>query len=93
MPKVKIINDSLSLDVNEGSAFIDICAEHDTSIFFSCRAATCGTCMIRVVAGPQNLSPMENKEKEFLESMAAGSNVRLACQCKVLGDVTVEVEE
>lgn len=93
MPKVKVRTDSITVDVEEGCAIIDMCQKHETSIFFSCRAATCGTCMIRVLAGAENLSPMEGIEKEFLTTMAAEPNVRLACQCKVHGDVTIEVYE
>ena len=36
---------------------------------------------------------MQDDEKDFLETMAAEEDERLACQCKVLGDVTVEVSE
>jgi ferredoxin len=49
--------------------------------------------MIRVVQGAENLSPMKDDERDFLETMAAEPNERLACQCKVRGDVTVEVSD
>jgi ferredoxin len=49
--------------------------------------------MVRVVSNPQNLSKMEDHERDFLETMAARDDERLACQCKVLGDVTIEVSE
>jgi ferredoxin len=49
--------------------------------------------MIRVLEGAENLSPMKDHERDFLETMAAEDNERLACQCKVLGDVKIEVSE
>jgi ferredoxin len=49
--------------------------------------------MVRVLEGAENLSPMKDDEKDFLETMAAEANERLACQCKVFGDVTLEVSE
>jgi ferredoxin len=49
--------------------------------------------MVRVISGAENLSPMKDDEKDFLETMAAQPNERLACQCRVKGDVTLEVSE
>lgn len=93
MPKVNITTDKLSLDVKDGYALIDMCEEHDTSILFGCRDGACGACMVRVISGAENLSPIKDDEKDFLETMAAEPNERLACQCKVFGDVTLEVSE
>ena len=93
MPKVTITTDELEIEVKDGYQLIDMCEEHDTSILFGCRDGACGACMVKVLDGSENLSPMENDEKDFLETMAAEENERLACQCKVSGDVTLEVSE
>lgn len=93
MPKVHITTDDLTIDVNDGYALIDMCEEHDTSILFGCRDGACGACMVRVLEGKENLSPMKDDERDFLETMAAEEDERLACQCKVYGDVKLEVSE
>ncbi len=93
MPKVYITTDNLTLDVPDGYAMIDMCDQHDTSILFGCRDGACGACMIKVIEGASNLSKMEDHERDFLETMAAQPEERLACQCKVHGDVKVEVSE
>lgn len=93
MPKVTIVTDEKTIDVPDNYAMIDMCEEHDTSILFGCRDGACGACMIRVLEGQENLSPMEDHERDFLETMAAEPDERLACQCRVLGDVKVEVSE
>lgn len=93
MPKVEILTDNLNLDVKDGYALIDMCEEHDTSILFGCRDGACGACMIRVLEGQKNISPMQDDEKDFLETMAAQPNERLACQCRIFGDVKIEVSE
>ena len=49
--------------------------------------------MIKVKEGKENLSPMQDDERDFLETMAAEEDERLACQCRVHGDVVVEVSE
>ncbi|MEZ4743301.1 MAG: 2Fe-2S iron-sulfur cluster-binding protein [Bdellovibrionota bacterium] len=93
MPKVTITTDDLTIDVPDNYALIDMCDDYDTSILFGCRDGACGACMIKVLEGADNLSKMGEDEKDFLETMAAEPNERLACQCKVSGDVVVEVSE
>lgn len=93
MPKVHITTDNLTVDVADNYAMIDMCDDYDTSILFGCRDGACGACMIRVLEGSENLSAMEDHERDFLETMAAEPNERLACQCKVKGDVKIEVSE
>lgn len=93
MPKLTIKTDKKTIEVKENSAIIDVCEQHDTSILFGCRDGACGACMVRILINPQNLSPMEEHERDFLETMAAREDERLACQCRVLGDVTIEVAE
>ena len=90
---VTIKTDKTTIDGKDGYAMIDMCEDHDTSILFGCRDGACGACMIRVVEGEKNLSPMLDNEKDFLETMAAAPNERLACQCKVFGNVVIEVSE
>jgi ferredoxin len=93
MPKVTITTDKKTIDVVDGYALIDMCEDHDTSILFGCRDGACGACMVKVISGTEHLSPMQDNEKDFLETMAARPDERLACQCKVYGDVTLEVSE
>lgn len=93
MPKVTITTDDKTFEVKDGYALIDMCDDYDTSILFGCRDGACGACMVRVLSGAENLSPMQDDEKDFLETMGAEDNERLACQCRVSGDVTLEVSE
>lgn len=93
MPKVTITTDDLTIEVKEGYQLIEMCEDHDTSILFGCRDGACGACMVKVLEGAEHISPMESDEKDFLETMAAEDNERLACQCKVFGDVKIEVSE
>jgi ferredoxin len=92
VPKVIITTDKLEIDVPLNYPLIDMCEDYDTSILFGCRDGACGACMIKVEE-ESALSPMGEDEKDFLETMAALPNERLACQCKVLADVTIQVSE
>lgn len=93
MPKLHIKTDKKTLDVENDAAIIDVCENVETSILFGCRDGACGACMVRVLENPQNLSPMEEHERDFLETMAARADERLACQCRVRGDVSIEVAD
>lgn len=93
MPKVRILTDNMEIEVAENYPLIEMCEDYDTSILFGCRDGACGACMIRVKEGHENISKMQDDERDFLETMAAEPNERLACQCKVFGDVTIEVSE
>tara|TARA_B100000315_G_C14446659_1_gene527128 strand:+ start:131 stop:409 length:279 start_codon:yes stop_codon:yes gene_type:complete len=92
MPKVQITTDDKTIEVPTDYRMIDMCEDHDTSILFGCRDGACGACMIRVKKGAENLSKMEDDERDFLETMAAEDDERLACQCKVKGDVVIVSE-
>lgn len=46
---------------------------------FNCKNGVCGTCMIDIVKGEENLSPLTKEEKD----LARDKKHRLACQCKL----------
>jgi ferredoxin len=62
-------------------------------IEYDCRKADCGICIVRVQEGADHLSPKTPAEADFLTAMRADPDERLACQCRVFGDVRLEVEE
>ena len=45
----------------------------------------CGTCRVRIDAGAESLSPMNEIERKTLARVTADAGVRLACQARVLG--------
>lgn len=56
--------------------------------------ADCATCYVRLLAGHDHVSDGEEKERTCLLhnrgiDLGAGTGVRLACQLRVRGDVTV----
>lgn len=47
---------------------------------FACTEGVCGTCIVEVVEGMENLSCMTQEELDFLGEQ---EKERLACQCKI----------
>jgi ferredoxin len=93
MPLLKIETDQLALTVSKGESLQDICTGHSTSVLFGCFSARCGICRIKVLENPQGLSPVEEMEADLLSLLSADPDERLACQCKVLDDVTIVVSQ
>lgn len=79
-------------EIRKGLGFQALCAQHRTPLQFDCRRADCGICIMRVVDGAENVSPPTASEKDFLQAMHADPDERFACQCRILGDVTVQVD-
>lgn len=90
MPILTLPEDALRLEVETGASLQDVCTEHSTSVLFGCFSARCGICRIRVLENPEGLSEMTDMERELLEMLSASPKERLACQCKIVDDVTIE---
>lgn len=65
-----------------GGKLVDVCDDVDAPVPFSCRAATCATCRVRVVEGVELLHPPNFDENDILQSMHEPPNVRLACSAR-----------
>ncbi len=52
--------------------------------------AKCSTCRVLILKGEENLSPRNELEIELFKKKGLGSKIRLACQTKVRGDVTLK---
>jgi ferredoxin len=92
MPKVKNQSTGEVVEVESGVDLKHVTREHGWNVAYGCEDGMCGTCIVKIVEGVENLSPLSEKEKNTLSVMGMEEdNFRLACQCKVLGDVTIEM--
>jgi len=78
----KIINEKTgeSRGIPKGEKIQKACEE--LGVPFSCTDGLCGTCMIDIVKGEENLSPLTEEEKD----LERDRKHRLACQCKIKRD-------
>lgn len=87
---VRFDDDNVVVQVPLNTKLTDVCDEHKVSVLFGCREANCGTCLIEVLSGAEALTPVTPNEQEMLDILADGQpQARLACQCRVLGDVSL----
>nr|MBO2511674.1 hypothetical protein [Gammaproteobacteria bacterium] len=72
--------------VPAGANLLDSLNAAGVVVPYSCRAGSCHACLVRCVAGePQDARP------EALAAERRADGWRLACQCRVVGDLEVEV--
>ncbi|MCA9771666.1 MAG: (2Fe-2S)-binding protein [Myxococcales bacterium] len=95
MPTLRIEPDGPRVEIPEGSAplVLDVLEAAGYVVPYNCRAGRCGADPVRVVDGDLFLSPPEGIECRTLEDLARDGqpDCRMACQARVLGDVTVDI--
>ena len=77
MAKIISENDGRDLEVEDGSEMQEPC--ETLGVPFSCTEGNCGTCMIDILEGEENLSELTDEETY----LARDEKHRLACQCKI----------
>lgn len=88
--KVTFADINLTVSVPVGTRIIEVSDKIGSGIMYGCRECDCGTCLMDVVKGWDNLSEPSVLEDKVLRDNMAGRHQRLACQAQVLGDVTVK---
>lgn len=87
MPKLIVLENAVGptreVDLPEGGELVDAADEVRLPIPFSCRSATCATCLIEVLEGAQWLEAPSADESELLGILAGPPENRLACQVRV----------
>lgn len=72
--------------VTHGDNLLDALNRAGLAVPFSCRAGKCQSCLVRCTQGePQDARP------DILDASRRGAGWRLACQCRVVEDLAVEV--
>ena len=92
MPKAKVTFEDVGVTVTvpAGTRVIEISEKVGSGVTYGCREGDCGTCMMKVTDGWNNLSEPSVLEDKILRDNFAGKHNRLACQAQVLsGEVSV----
>ena len=80
MPKLIFENTGDEKEIDEDAGLHEHCEE--AGVPFACTEGVCGTCVIEVTEGMENLSEFTQEEMDFLGDQ---DRERLACQCKIRG--------
>jgi ferredoxin len=68
--------------VPSGGELVDVADEVLAAVPFSCRSATCGTCICQVLEGIDLLEDPNEDEAELLDLMGSNGDTRLCCQAR-----------
>jgi ferredoxin len=101
MPKITFAKEKLTIEVPQGANLRDEALKAGVELYqginryVNCFGhGSCGTCRVAVTKGMENLSPKGMMEKltlwRMLSVIGHEKDARLACQCSVNGDCTVE---
>ncbi len=76
------------LELKEDELMLDAALDREVELDYSCREGMCDSCMVRVLAGVENLSEPTQEEIDMLDE-EIGKGFRLSCQVRVKGPVKV----
>jgi ferredoxin len=86
MATLKFEHSGEEVELPDGSTIQEVCEE--AGVPFACTEGVCGTCVIEVKEGKDNLSRPTQEEEDFLGE--GNCDERLACQCRIKqGNVTI----
>jgi ferredoxin, 2Fe-2S len=92
MPKVIFIPSGKSGDVPEKESVLEAAKRLGVDLAHECGGfASCSTCRVVVEEGHENLTGIEFEEEDMMDLAALLPPHRLACQARILGDVTVRI--
>ncbi len=81
----------VTVSVPAGTRVIEVSEKVGAGITYGCREGDCGTCIMKVTDGWENLSEPSVLEDKVLRENMAGKHNRLACQAQVLsGNISVK---
>jgi len=93
LPKIKFLPLNKEFEVEAGQTILEAALKNNVHLEHACGGnCACTTCHVYIREGMQHLSEMEDDEADRMDT-ATGITLqsRLGCQCKIHGDVVVEV--
>ena len=92
MPKVTVLPANLSAEVPPGELLLEAGEKAGVEMEAGCFNCSCGTCVVEVVSGMENLPPPTDEELEVLDAWNKDPDkYRLTCCVRLQeGDVTIK---
>ena len=86
MTRVRVLPSDESAE-GEAETLLELCTDASLPVPFGCTVGKCGVCRIEVVEG--ELQEASRFEQAVLDGFGCDAGVRLACQARLAGDVTI----
>ncbi|HEY9678491.1 MAG TPA: 2Fe-2S iron-sulfur cluster-binding protein [Drouetiella sp.] len=79
-----------AVSLSDGANLSEQLTVINSPVLFGCRTGICGTCLVQITSGYDNLTPPDETEVEALEIYAPDiKNARLACQIDLNADISL----
>ena len=92
VPKSAIGGEAITIDSNAAFSLLNNLLMNEIAIPHICGGrAKCGSCRVTVHSGAAGMNPISAEERERLEAVAAGPDMRLACQTRIARDATITI--
>jgi len=78
-----------TMHARAGELLVDACDTYRAPIEFSCRAACCSTCRMRVVSGSDHLAAPLEMEQELIQASGGDALVRYCCAARIAPDAPI----
>lgn len=90
MPQLAVQPEQQTIPVQPSETLLDALLAQDIPHTHACGGqAYCSTCRVLILEGIKNCSPPTRAEKALAQKLQFPIHVRLACQTKITGDVTI----
>jgi ferredoxin len=89
MAKLTFLKTGETVEVPEGTSFLDFCQDNDAPHDFGCTVGSCGTCVSVIEEGGDNVNAIGDEEAETVEMCSNVEGARLGCQLTINGDVSI----
>lgn len=91
MAKIKFISNDVAHNVPSGTDLLQAYRINPAiPLQFGCTQGACGTCAIKIIEGAEQMTKLTKQEVQTLRCKGLGEGYRLACQCAINGDITIE---
>lgn len=92
VPAVTFLPENRQMTTQAETTLLEIAESNELPIEAGCRMGMCGADPVAILAGMDELSPIEEDEKATLKRLGLAPNTRLACCARVRGEITVSLK-
>lgn len=90
MPKIYYLPDDVVVDIEDGTTILQASWQGNIPHTHVCGGnARCSTCRVMITEGQEYCLPRNQNESRLARRLSFTSDIRLACQTQVVGDITI----
>ena len=94
MPFIKVLPFQALIEASSEESIFDAVSRAGLGVPSACFGrANCGLCRVKIISGEAHLSPLLPVEIKHLGNTYHLTHLRLSCQARIRGDVTIDIPD